>query len=347
VPRKGEHHGSGSAHASSVRDEPRGSRNERTRHRACPTTATPTEWLLEGKEVTEIDGRTRTENPAELAGRANARRPETVSGQRFSSAERQICRLWIGSGRGLGGRAHPGPGDAVSHRDRTPRLMPGRCGVCGSLLVAKGRQEIAGGFQVGLFDFGDWIGLHRENRVIRTNEKLPRDTMSRGEVLRLSFRRGRRSREVPSNCRTGRGESVRSSARSIRPPVVSREPASRLRSRESRQVTNSAEGIVNLGKLTPSIGIWGEDFNVKSTGRHFLLAKLCLPSWSSLVTIFPKTASRERQLPVFRVHPIPTRKKASGERQLSVFRSTPARTYEDREQTLPPRLGGHSDDSWP
>jgi hypothetical protein len=232
VPRKGEHHGSGSAHASSVRDHPRGSRNERTRHRACPTTATPTEWLLEGKEVTEIDGRSRAENPAEFAGRANARRPETVSGQRFSSAERQICRLWIGSGRGLGGRAHPGPSDAVSHRDRAPRLMPGRCGVCGSLLVAKGRQEIAGGFQVGLFDFGDWIGLHRENWVIRTNEKLPRDTMSRGEVLRLSFRRGRRSREVPSNCRTGRGESVRSSTRAIRPPVVSWEPASRLRSRE-------------------------------------------------------------------------------------------------------------------
>lgn len=71
MPRKGEHHGSGSAHASSVRDDPRGSRNERTRHRACPTTVTPTEWPLEGKPVAEIDGRAARRIPTIRRARKN------------------------------------------------------------------------------------------------------------------------------------------------------------------------------------------------------------------------------------------------------------------------------------
>jgi hypothetical protein len=196
-----------------------------TRNRACPTTFTPTERGVDGKEQTDFRPRPTSPHFGLACGARKGTPSGFGAGQRGSSADRHCCRLWGGSGRRLGGGPRPGPSNAVPYRDGSPSrvvvaVVGGvRRGGGVSLLVAERRQEIAGGFQVGLFDFGDGIGLHRENQIIRKRTgKEPRDTMSRGRIQRLSFRRGKTIREVTSNCRTGSGDSVNSLAKVVSIP---------------------------------------------------------------------------------------------------------------------------------
>lgn len=161
----------------------------------------------------------------------------------------------------------------------------------GRAFFAEGRQEIAGGFHVGLFDFRDGIGLHGDFRYSATNGKVPRDTISRGEILRLPFLTG-------GSHKNKRGATAGSDAalvlRSLASSTCPQSCAGGwqvgssmvMRVSKTRELGPFGEGIVkSFESLTSSIGISGGEFSRNAAGWRFLRAKLSLPTGPSLVTI--------------------------------------------------------------